>query len=137
VFSGMLGVTLFGIFLTPVFFYVIEGLTETPLFSSVRMRLVGKGMLTGVGLLTLGLPWWLPLLLGKGARTSPRLAGAPSVNGAAVNGAAVNGAATSNGHLAAANGQDEAHNGAVLPHSETPTPKESEGLGEGLSVGGR
>ena len=25
VFSGMLGVTLFGIFLTPVFFYVIEG----------------------------------------------------------------------------------------------------------------
>jgi multidrug efflux pump len=27
VFSGMLGVTLFGIFLTPVFFYVINGLT--------------------------------------------------------------------------------------------------------------
>ena len=27
VFSGMLGVTLFGIFLTPVFFYVIQGLT--------------------------------------------------------------------------------------------------------------
>ena len=25
VFSGMLGVTLFGIFLTPVFFYVIQG----------------------------------------------------------------------------------------------------------------
>ena len=33
VFSGMLGVTLFGIFLTPVFFYVIEWLAETPLFS--------------------------------------------------------------------------------------------------------
>ena len=29
VFSGMLGVTLFGIFLTPVFFYVIGGLGET------------------------------------------------------------------------------------------------------------
>ena len=28
VFSGMLGVTLFGIFLTPVFFYVIRRLTE-------------------------------------------------------------------------------------------------------------
>jgi multidrug efflux pump len=27
VFSGMLGVTLFGIFLTPVFFYVVRGLT--------------------------------------------------------------------------------------------------------------
>jgi len=36
VFSGMLGVTLFGIFLTPVFFYVIEWLAETPLFSWVR-----------------------------------------------------------------------------------------------------
>ena len=32
VFSGMLGVTLFGIFLTPVFFYVIQGLSETRLF---------------------------------------------------------------------------------------------------------
>ncbi|WP_010586723.1 efflux RND transporter permease subunit [Schlesneria paludicola] len=30
VFAGMLGVTLFGIFLTPVFFYVIQGLTRTP-----------------------------------------------------------------------------------------------------------
>jgi multidrug efflux pump subunit AcrB len=27
VFSGMLGVTIFGVFLTPVFFYVIERLT--------------------------------------------------------------------------------------------------------------
>ncbi len=30
VFAGMLGVTLFGIFLTPVFFYVIQGLTPQP-----------------------------------------------------------------------------------------------------------
>ena len=29
VFSGMLGVTLFGIFLTPVFFYVIDWLSES------------------------------------------------------------------------------------------------------------
>ena len=28
VFSGMLGVTMFGIFLTPVFFYVIQGFTD-------------------------------------------------------------------------------------------------------------
>ena len=32
VFSGMLGVTLFGIFLTPVFFYVIRELGATRLF---------------------------------------------------------------------------------------------------------
>ena len=37
VFSGMLGVTLFGIFLTPVFFYVIQGLSETRLFSSAAI----------------------------------------------------------------------------------------------------
>ena len=28
VFAGMIGVTLFGIFLTPVFFYVIRGVSE-------------------------------------------------------------------------------------------------------------
>jgi multidrug efflux pump len=36
VFYGMLGVTFFGIFLTPVFFYVIQGWKETPLFVSER-----------------------------------------------------------------------------------------------------
>jgi multidrug efflux pump len=34
VFSGMLGVTFFGIFLTPVFFYVIDSLTDWRLFST-------------------------------------------------------------------------------------------------------
>jgi len=38
VFSGMLGVTLFGIFLTPVFFVVIDWLGETSLFGSPRFR---------------------------------------------------------------------------------------------------
>ncbi|HBI46827.1 MAG TPA: transporter [Planctomycetales bacterium] len=33
VFSGMLGVTLFGIFLTPVFFYVVEWVSEMSLFN--------------------------------------------------------------------------------------------------------
>ena len=37
VFSGMLGVTLFGIFLTPVFFYVIQGLGEMRLFMTVAV----------------------------------------------------------------------------------------------------
>jgi multidrug efflux pump len=30
VFAGMIGVTLFGIYLTPVFYYVIRGLVRTP-----------------------------------------------------------------------------------------------------------
>ncbi len=37
-FSGMLGVTIFGIFLTPVFFTVIDWLGTTPAFHSAVMR---------------------------------------------------------------------------------------------------
>jgi multidrug efflux pump len=50
VFSGMLGVTLFGVFLTPVFFYFIQGFGEAPLFSAmpVRRAISGAfGMLAG------------------------------------------------------------------------------------------
>jgi multidrug efflux pump len=45
VFSGMLGVTLFGIFLTPVFFYVIDWLGETKLFRWPPLRAAGALML--------------------------------------------------------------------------------------------
>ena len=37
VFAGMFGVTLFGIFLTPVFFCVITGLSERPVFFTPRI----------------------------------------------------------------------------------------------------
>jgi len=36
VFAGMLGVTLFGIFLTPVFYYVIQGFSDVPEVAEVR-----------------------------------------------------------------------------------------------------
>jgi multidrug efflux pump len=65
VFSGMLGVTLFGIFLTPVFFYVIAGFAEEPLFSSQRLRMASRGLQYALGVLTLGLPWWLPFFVTK------------------------------------------------------------------------
>jgi multidrug efflux pump len=42
VFSGMLGVTLFGIFLTPVFFYVLQGLSDLQAFASGVVRRVGS-----------------------------------------------------------------------------------------------
>jgi len=51
VFSGMLGVTLFGIFLTPVFFYVIQGIGETRLFSGAVTQWVVScllGLLVGL-----------------------------------------------------------------------------------------
>jgi multidrug efflux pump len=61
VFSGMVGVTLFGIFLTPVFFYVIQGLGESRLFDSPTVRRVvpflaggGLGVLAGFLMAWLG-----------------------------------------------------------------------------------
>ncbi len=86
VFSGMLGVTLFGIFLTPVFFYVIEGLIEESLFSSARARRVGRALWLALGVLTLGV-FWLPTLLGRVVqrprphRRAPHPEPAAAVNG--------------------------------------------------------
>src|SRR5262249_4477979 len=60
VFAGMLGVTLFGIFLTPVFFFVIEHAAEAPLLADWRVRLAGEVPLFAVGVLLVGLPWLLP-----------------------------------------------------------------------------
>src|SRR5437588_9503214 len=45
VFSGMIGVTLFGLFLTPVFFYVIDWLGRTPLLRSPAVRLPAEVVL--------------------------------------------------------------------------------------------
>jgi multidrug efflux pump len=47
VFAGMVGVTAFGIFLTPVFFYVIQGLGEARLFSGRVVQWIGSFMLGG------------------------------------------------------------------------------------------
>ena len=48
VFSGMLGVTAFGVFLTPVFFSSIDWLGGTPLFASRAMRALGRASLAVV-----------------------------------------------------------------------------------------
>jgi multidrug efflux pump subunit AcrB len=68
VFSGMLGVTLFGIFLTPVFFYVIEWLGESRLLSGGAMHRVGS-VLWGstAGLLVALLVWNMGLMRLSGA----------------------------------------------------------------------
>jgi multidrug efflux pump len=54
VFTGMLGVTLFGIFLTPVFFFVIRRLGEFRLFQSAIMGWVGSAVLGGLLGLAIG-----------------------------------------------------------------------------------
>jgi multidrug efflux pump len=47
VFSGMIGVTIFGVFLTPVFFYVIERLGQTPLLRSLPVQRIGSALFGG------------------------------------------------------------------------------------------
>ena len=54
VFSGMLGVTLFGVLVTPVFFYLIDTVSESSLFGSPRVRRISYIIL---GILTLSYLW--------------------------------------------------------------------------------
>ena len=54
VFSGMIGVTLFGIFLTPVFFYVIQGLSELRFFATVAAQVVVSLLFGGLSGTTIG-----------------------------------------------------------------------------------
>ena len=66
VFSGMLGVTLFGIFLTPVFFYVIDRLGQAHVLHSQRFETFNRYALVTlhaalvVGTRTLRGPWQAP-----------------------------------------------------------------------------
>ncbi len=90
VFGGMLGVTLFGIFLTPVFFSTIDWLGDSQLFASRWARRLG-----GVALDVFAL---------RGVRQLGRLV-VVSVRRAGVNGAA-------------ANGHPEKGNGKPVPGSE-------------------
>jgi multidrug efflux pump len=63
VFSGMIGVTVFGIFLTPVFFFVIQGLGDWAGIRSVRWQRVAS---TVAGGLLGALGGWLLTRIGVG-----------------------------------------------------------------------
>jgi multidrug efflux pump len=58
VFSGMLGVTVFGIFMTPVFFFLIGWAGERPLFASGPVQWVGSVVLGGLAGLAAGALMW-------------------------------------------------------------------------------
>ena len=77
VFSGMIGVTLFGIFLTPVFFYVIQKFGDAPIFHTVWGQRFGFGLYMLLNIALLGLPYMLPKLMGWGLRR--RLPHAPAL----------------------------------------------------------
>jgi len=70
VFSGMLGVTLFGIFLTPVFFYILQGMSESKLFQLVPVRAaisygIGGGLGLAIGYLYARLDSRVPVVWGS------------------------------------------------------------------------
>jgi multidrug efflux pump len=79
VFAGMLGVTIFGIFLTPVFFYVIQALGETRLFAGVTAGKVGLVLRVLLTVLTLGLFEGLRRVVGM---RRARRASSPAKSGA-------------------------------------------------------
>src|SRR5262245_28907895 len=104
VFSGMIGVTLFGIFLTPVFFYVIDYLSGKHVFASPRVRRFGEAVRN---LLTLRFVWLLGCLGWRkvGAPLVRRATSSPAKRvfvtpGVSDNGAPSNGAAVDNGQSA-------------------------------------
>jgi multidrug efflux pump len=76
VFSGMLGVTVFGLFLTPVFFFVIQWLSARPSFNTPIMRRLAMGTHLLLNFLTLG----LFQLLRKGVVLQPAPVARPAVN---------------------------------------------------------
>jgi multidrug efflux pump len=79
VFSGMIGVTLFGLMLTPVFFYVIDTLSESRLLSSPWIRWASRA---GLDVLTLRFVWrptWKLISAGvQSAARPPRAVSKPA-----------------------------------------------------------
>jgi multidrug efflux pump len=64
VFSGMLGVTPFGVILTPLFFYMMETLGQMSLFRSVAAPWIGSLLLGALVGLVLGFLLWRATLAG-------------------------------------------------------------------------
>jgi multidrug efflux pump len=121
VFSGMLGVTLFGIFLTPVFFYVIAGFIDVPMFSSARAQSIGQAVRIVLGVLTLGV-FWIPTLLGHMVRPvrrrrHKRHAAKEAANGHAPSAAETLGGSATVSEALSANGHSSNGNGEVAAAS--------------------
>jgi multidrug efflux pump len=126
VFSGMVGVTLFGIFLTPVFFYVIAGFIDVPVFSSARANQIGQVLRFVLGVLTLGI-FWIPTLLGRMVRPAQarrhkrRGSKAAAVNGHATSARETIGGSTTTLEPLPANGHGTDGSGEVAAASSEET----------------
>jgi hypothetical protein len=119
----MLGVTLFGIFLTPVFFYVIESTVETSLFSSAMALRIGRGLLAPFTLTR----WGLVHLAVRSKRALSRGAPRPVPSSRQLVG--VGDGTSSNGHHGAMG------NGAPASHPETADGESSSTNGTARALG--
>ena len=73
VFSGMLGVTAFGVFLTPVFFVLVDRVASASVFRNRWVRLAAKITLYVIPAVWLGLVFWLVVRgLGSAVRAAKR-----------------------------------------------------------------
>ncbi len=68
VFSGMLGVTIFGLFLTPVFFLVVDRVASSTAFASPWIRL---GLRILLNVILLGIPYLITLGIRKAPAHTP------------------------------------------------------------------
>ncbi len=106
VFSGMLGVTIFGIFLTPIFYFTIGWLGETHLFARSRLRWMSDWVLYFLAFRFLRGPVKFATRLVASKRATPALPKANHENGAVPAPAGSNGSTETNhaGDTAMTNG---------------------------------
>ena len=68
VFAGMIGVTFFGILLTPVFFYMIQWFSDRPALHTPAAHLTGLVIYAFVSFVALALVWFMLPSLGLGVK---------------------------------------------------------------------
>jgi multidrug efflux pump len=76
VFGGMIGVTMFGLFLTPIFFYFVDSATHNRFFSLPGVQLIGDILL---GMLLVGPRGYLVRGLSKAKQGLKTIRGIPAV----------------------------------------------------------
>ena len=123
VFSGMLGVTFFGILLTPVFFYVLDCAADMHLFSTGWVAVVGRAGLNVVSLSFIRRP--VRRYFQKLADASPEhrrtgQKGKPSVQPAAPSNSTSRRSRRLNGNGLAIDGGEAAGNGEPLQIGDSP-----------------
>jgi hypothetical protein len=117
VFSGMLGVTMFGLALTPVFFATIDRMSHASLFTSSRLHWIADVILAVISVRPLRR--WIASKQSHG-RTAVRNGAVPTASEEPVLELAHSAVAMSNGHPVVSNGHATTANGPAPTSVHTP-----------------